>query len=74
MAPVGALLWRSLKAYQVFGANTDVGKTIFTALLCNASRRFRSDEQISFLKPVSTGSVDEADEGCKRRHLMLPRL
>ncbi|WZH43077.1 adenosylmethionine-8-amino-7-oxononanoate aminotransferase [Fusarium acuminatum] len=30
MAPVPALLWRSLRVHQVYGANTDVGKTIFS--------------------------------------------
>ncbi|RBA18480.1 adenosylmethionine-8-amino-7-oxononanoate aminotransferase [Fusarium proliferatum] len=38
MAPVPALLWRSLRAHQVYGANTDVGKTIFTTILCNSAR------------------------------------
>ncbi|VZI09852.1 unnamed protein product [Fusarium fujikuroi] len=38
MAPVPALLWRSLRAHQVYGANTDVGKTIFSTILCNSAR------------------------------------
>ncbi|PKS08548.1 hypothetical protein jhhlp_004934 [Lomentospora prolificans] len=62
MAPVGALLWRSLKTFQIYGANTDVGKTIFTTLLCNACRKFRPHDEISFLKPVSTGPQEDADD------------
>ncbi|KAG4283220.1 adenosylmethionine-8-amino-7-oxononanoate aminotransferase [Fusarium proliferatum] len=59
MAPVPALLWRSLRAHQVYGANTDVGKTIFSTILCNSASK-RGDKTW-FLKPVSTGAADEAD-------------
>lgn len=65
MAPVGSILSRSLRVYQVYGANTDVGKTILTTLLCRASRELYSSEQTHFLKPVSTGPDDEADTRCK---------
>ncbi|KAL0937768.1 bifunctional dethiobiotin synthetase adenosylmethionine-8-amino-7-oxononanoate aminotransferase [Colletotrichum truncatum] len=63
MAPVGALLWRSLRAYQIYGANTDVGKTVFASILCNAARKLWPHEQTAFLKPVSTGPASEADDG-----------
>ncbi|GKT92474.1 adenosylmethionine-8-amino-7-oxononanoate aminotransferase [Colletotrichum tofieldiae] len=63
MAPTGALLWRSLKAYQIYGANTDVGKTVFASVLCNAARNFWPHEKTAFLKPVSTGPPAEADDG-----------
>ncbi|KAF6838951.1 bifunctional dethiobiotin synthetase adenosylmethionine-8-amino-7-oxononanoate aminotransferase [Colletotrichum plurivorum] len=63
MAPVGALLWRSLRAYQIYGANTDVGKTVFASVLCNAARKLWPNEQTAFLKPVSTGPASEADDG-----------
>ncbi|KAF5658044.1 adenosylmethionine-8-amino-7-oxononanoate aminotransferase [Fusarium circinatum] len=59
MAPVPALLWRSLRTHQVYGANTDVGKTIFSTILCNAASK--RGERTWFLKPVSTGAADEAD-------------
>ncbi|KAK1971950.1 dethiobiotin synthase [Colletotrichum sublineola] len=62
MAPVGALLWRSLRTYQIYGANTDVGKTVFASVLCNAARTFWPREQTAFLKPVSTGPAAEADD------------
>lgn len=57
-----ALLWRQLKAVQVFGANTDVGKTIFTTLLCQTAKQHWRDDNVTFVKPVSTGSDLEADE------------
>ncbi|EGU80207.1 hypothetical protein FOXB_09290 [Fusarium oxysporum f. sp. conglutinans Fo5176] len=61
MAPVPALLWRSLRAHQVYGANTDVGKTIFSTILCNSA--VKRGDRTWFLKPVSTGAENEAD-GC----------
>ena len=57
---VGAALWRSLRAHQVYGANTDVGKTIVSTLLCNAVNK--SKGTAAFLKPVSTGALDDADD------------
>lgn len=64
MAPVGALLQRALRVHQVYGANTDVGKTILTTILCNSAAKIWKNEQVSYLKPVSTGALDDADEGC----------
>ncbi|KAJ4309795.1 hypothetical protein N0V84_011304 [Fusarium piperis] len=61
MAPVPALFRRSLRVHQVYGANTDVGKTIFTTVLCNATNKHWRGEKTSFLKPVSTGAAHEAD-------------
>lgn len=63
--PINSLLWRTQRAYQVFGANTDVGKTIFTTLLCKGARSLRPDQPVTFLKPVSTGSLEEADDQCE---------
>ncbi|KAJ0159684.1 Bifunctional dethiobiotin synthetase/7,8-diamino-pelargonic acid aminotransferase, mitochondrial [Colletotrichum tanaceti] len=60
--PVGALLWRSLRTYQIYGANTDVGKTVFASVLCNAARNLWPHEKTAFLKPVSTGPATEADD------------
>ncbi|KAI8634974.1 bifunctional dethiobiotin synthetase/adenosylmethionine-8-amino-7-oxononanoate aminotransferase [Xylariaceae sp. FL1651] len=62
MSPIGSLLWRNLRIYKIYGANTNVGKTIFTSILCNASRRIWKDEATAYLKPVSTGPDDEADD------------
>jgi len=60
MAPVGAGLWRTLRAHQVYGANTDVGKTIVSTVLCNAIQNQK--QRAAFLKPVSTGALDDADD------------
>lgn len=65
LPPAGSLLWRSLRIYQVYGANTEVGKTIFTTLLCKAAKSRPPGEETVFLKPVSTGPDNEADEKCK---------
>ncbi|PWY78763.1 hypothetical protein BO83DRAFT_356128, partial [Aspergillus eucalypticola CBS 122712] len=68
MPPVGAALWRSLRAHQVYGANTDVGKTIVSTVLCNAIQRLNSQSPAAFLKPVSTGPLDDADDRHIRRY------
>ncbi|KAI2633178.1 PLP-dependent transferase [Hypomontagnella submonticulosa] len=68
MAPVHPLLWRSLRIFQVYGANTDVGKTIFATVLCKAARSIWKKEQTAYLKPVSTGPQDEADDRHIERH------
>ncbi|KIX07086.1 dethiobiotin synthase [Rhinocladiella mackenziei CBS 650.93] len=56
------MLWRDLKAWQVYGANTDVGKTIVSTILCRALRRRASSQGLLYLKPVSTGPQTEADD------------
>ncbi|TPX16329.1 uncharacterized protein E0L32_003978 [Thyridium curvatum] len=61
MAPTSSILWRNLRVHQIYGANTDVGKTVFTTILCNAvAKRYKRD-QTFFLKPVSTGLAQESD-------------
>ncbi|PCG96356.1 Pyridoxal phosphate-dependent transferase, major region, subdomain 2 [Penicillium occitanis (nom. inval.)] len=59
MTAVGAALWRKLRVHQVYGANTDVGKTIVSTLLVKALSERR---KVGFLKPISTGPLDEADD------------
>ncbi|KAI1842403.1 hypothetical protein JX266_011444 [Neoarthrinium moseri] len=61
MAPIGSLLWRSLRVWQIYGANTEVGKTVLTTILCKSARDRYKNELIAYLKPVSTGPLDEAD-------------
>ncbi|KAL7267481.1 hypothetical protein RUND412_009929 [Rhizina undulata] len=64
MAPfLGSHLSRSLRAFQVYGANTDVGKTIFSTILGKASRKRFPTENVFYLKPVSTGAPEDADDG-----------
>ncbi|KAK5721542.1 hypothetical protein LTR15_006131 [Elasticomyces elasticus] len=63
MRQVGSVLWPKLRVLQVYGANTGVGKTIFSSILCRAFlKRF---PKVHYLKPISTGPQDEADD----RHL-----
>jgi dethiobiotin synthetase/adenosylmethionine--8-amino-7-oxononanoate aminotransferase len=71
--PARALLWRSLRAYQVYGANTEVGKTVVTTTLCKAASRLwgGEDEGIVYLKPVSTGPADAADDRCELSPVVL---
>jgi dethiobiotin synthetase/adenosylmethionine--8-amino-7-oxononanoate aminotransferase len=54
-----SLLFKHLRIHQVFGANTDVGKTVLTCALARASAI--KDNAVFYLKPVSTGSVDASD-------------
>lgn len=72
--PARSLLWRSLRAYQVYGANTEVGKTVFTTTLCKAARRLWQTENTTFLKPVSTGAAEEADDRCKVPFSFFPYI
>ena len=94
-------LYPHLRLHQVFGANTDVGKTIFTTALCLASSTLpapsvlsqgstaagkladlliatkdeheeavkramasgqREGERVHYLKPVSTGPMEDSDD------------
>jgi len=61
MRQVGSVLWPKLKALQVYGANTGVGKTIFSSILCRAFLK-RFPKKVHYLKPISTGPQDEADD------------
>ncbi|KAF9561979.1 PLP-dependent transferase [Agrocybe pediades] len=53
-------LFRHFRIHQVFGANTDVGKTILTTALVSASAQ--RGNQTFYLKPVSTGPLEDADD------------
>ncbi|KAM0512913.1 hypothetical protein ACHAPE_008416 [Trichoderma viride] len=64
--PLASPLWRSLRAYQIFGANTEVGKTVFSTLLCKAAAARTKGRGVAFLKPVSTGPDSEADDRCRK--------
>ncbi|KAF8274777.1 PLP-dependent transferase [Lactarius quietus] len=61
-----ALLFRNLRVHQVFGANTDVGKTILTTGLVRASSA--KTKRVFYLKPVSTGPLQDADDEHVKRH------
>ena len=55
-----SLLFKNLRVHQVFGANTDVGKTILTSGLVRASAA--KENRVFYLKPVSTGPIEDADD------------
>ncbi|KAF9466408.1 PLP-dependent transferase [Collybia nuda] len=55
-----SLLFKHLRVHQIFGANTDVGKTILTSALVRASAL--KNNNVFYLKPVSTGPLDSADD------------
>ncbi len=55
-----AQLYKHLRIHPVFGANTDVGKTLLTTALIRASAT--KGNQVFYLKPVSTGPAEEADD------------
>jgi dethiobiotin synthetase/adenosylmethionine--8-amino-7-oxononanoate aminotransferase len=57
-------LWKNIIAVQIYGANTGVGKTVFSTLLGSHFGR-RSDARrwaVRYIKPVSTGPENEADD------------
>lgn len=53
-------LYKHLRIHQIFGANTDVGKTIFATALIRASAQ--RGNNVFYLKPVSTGPTQDADD------------
>lgn len=59
--PVGGLLWPALRALQIWGANTDVGKTVLSTILCVGAAHRRPREGVYYLKPVSTGPHSDSD-------------
>ncbi|KAF9075993.1 pyridoxal phosphate-dependent transferase [Rhodocollybia butyracea] len=60
-----SLLFKNLRIHQIFGANTNVGKTILTTALVRASA---SNQSTFYLKPVSTGPAEDADDGHVQRY------
>ncbi|KAF9223615.1 onanonoxo-7-onima-8-eninoihtemlysoneda [Gyrodon lividus] len=62
-------LYRQLRIHQIFGANTDVGKTIITAALVRASAL--KNNNVFYMKPVSTGAPRDADDQHIKRYAGL---
>jgi len=60
ISPTAMLLFKHLRVNQIFGANTDVGKTILTTALVRASAL--TGKSVFYLKPVSTGPPQSADD------------
>ncbi|KAG8872031.1 hypothetical protein FRB97_008101 [Tulasnella sp. 331] len=72
------MLYHHLRIHQIFGANTNVGKTVVTTALCRAAANKSAVKAtgkatdiatptVFYLKPVSTGPRDEADDIHARR-------
>ncbi|KAF5326958.1 hypothetical protein D9619_004333 [Psilocybe cf. subviscida] len=53
-------IFHHLRVHQIFGANTNVGKTILTTALVRASGA--KGKEVLYLKPVSTGPLQDADD------------
>ncbi|KDR78927.1 hypothetical protein GALMADRAFT_244587 [Galerina marginata CBS 339.88] len=53
-------LFQHFRVHQIFGANTNVGKTILTTALVRASAQ--RGKNVFYLKPVSTGPLTDADD------------
>ncbi|KAI9496590.1 hypothetical protein BDB00DRAFT_807931 [Zychaea mexicana] len=55
---------RAFQAYQIFAANTDVGKTILATGLCRAAALTakQKNRDVFYLKPVQTGYPVDSDE------------
>lgn len=68
MQRTGPGLWRTLAAFQVYGANTNVGKTVASTILCKVlGDAPKSKSKVHYLKPVSTGPVEHVDSRYVRR-------
>ncbi|KAH6032501.1 hypothetical protein HBI54_211370 [Parastagonospora nodorum] len=70
MARVPGGLWKKLVAVQIYGANTGVGKTVFSTLLgAHFGRRAGAKKwTVRYIKPVSTGPENEADDSYVQRY------
>ena len=66
MKQPGSVLWAKLRALQIYGANTGVGKTVFSSILCRAFKRRLN--RVHYLKPISTGPLNEADDRYHSNH------
>ncbi|KAI8384266.1 pyridoxal phosphate-dependent transferase [Radiomyces spectabilis] len=55
---------RAFQAYQLFAANTNVGKTVFATGLCRAAALLGKEKNrnVFYLKPVQTGYPADSDE------------
>jgi len=54
------MLFSHLRIHQIYGANTGVGKTIFSTILSLASAI--ENRHVFYFKPVSTGGHLDADD------------
>ncbi|KAJ8118362.1 hypothetical protein OPT61_g622 [Boeremia exigua] len=70
MSRVPAALWKKYIAVQIYGANTNVGKTVFSTLLgSRLTRGVRERKfEVDYIKPVSTGPSSDRDDDYVRRY------
>ncbi|GLE01124.1 hypothetical protein PINS_up009954 [Pythium insidiosum] len=64
-----------LPVFQIFGSNTDVGKTIVSAGICRAA--LQSGQRVGYIKPLQTGTADEGfigDAGFVEKHAGASKL
>ncbi|KAJ1485683.1 hypothetical protein T484DRAFT_1792788 [Baffinella frigidus] len=59
--PLGGKQPLTTPTYIVWGAGTDVGKTLVSAALCNYMSRKAKDKKVLFLKPYQTGFPVDSD-------------
>lgn len=72
------LLYPHLRVTQIFGANTEVGKTLLTTSLLRSTAKFYKKQEsysasstkkkVWYLKPISTGPDSESDVAFVERH------
>jgi len=61
----------NLAIFQIFGANTNVGKTIISSGICRAAPEFFS--KVLYLKPIQTGYPQDSDSRYQKRVLLLDK-
>jgi bifunctional dethiobiotin synthetase / adenosylmethionine---8-amino-7-oxononanoate aminotransferase len=55
-------LFRNLKTHQIYASNTSTGKTILSTLFLRAHTHHHPTKKTFYLKPISTGPDNEADD------------
>ncbi|GAO49904.1 PLP-dependent transferase [Saitoella complicata NRRL Y-17804] len=68
MPGISSFLSRSINTHQIYGANTNVGKTIISTILTRAAALNYPQEQTWYLKPISTGEAKDADDSHVKRY------
>lgn len=57
-----SFLSKRLPTFQIYGANTEVGKTIVSTILSlGIPKNSKKDCKVHYIKPISTGSLSDAD-------------
>ena len=73
MAPIGSMLWRGLRVYHIYGANTDVGKTVLFVgcrspdedyLYADSDMRDWTEKDVLDIR-AAFSRKSEVTEGCK---------